>query len=1599
MSQSRAPSIFIPAPELEAEVAAVSSGGAAPSSARERGRVVVQRLLEQVLPPLQVRIRKRRIPVLVDRIMALSASPGLGMALGDSAHSFADASEDKPGRLATLGVLLIRVIAAVQVELAELDKTIAAHVDAYARARTPELKQRRLEAMIDETAATRRDARKDRRALRRHLDLDALRERFDDRRERLLVLIELAILALGPALRHALALASDPERRDELRELLQHAEPARFLVEQLPLLRPWPTRLALLESLDNVLEALGTPPSSQQGSGHRRAPGRELGELVARLVAIGRDRNEHEWVQARAITTLRRLSLHDARALIRERLLLDADPSALAQLPPRDFLVRRLLIADLARSLDDPADLALLERALERGEPSEFARVGHCKALVPLALARPSSFVLWAQWLARGPSTDSGSPAEETYRVRAWALAMLVQAVRSAIDRGAAPEQLDVLVEVVAERLRDAIAREQVTLVALIACEQAIELGAMLARTPLAPRLPALLASFEDPLHRCLADGERPAKIHETAAATLEALDRALRPERIAWTDQLRGAIDAVEPGRAALVRAPVHEGRRPDDIELGRMLAELTRDDWGLDVEPSSEGEHLWVRRGEHQTTRAWRIIHELRNLSSNKRQAFRHTTGREFLGRVRAHPGRLDEVTATVVPGERLQIDLEGGWGRQLPLVDDVIGLPWLSLRRRALDREVRVHSSYGVTRLRLRGGLFTRLRRRLLLNLAYPRLSELRRRVLLSDEPVERRRYIDELRDRFGVDVRFEPNPPLPLPEASPHPIPPRVAALFPAQPLRPMPLDAVVVTPQASVSQQVTAPSLATMAALAGFGEYTPFEGEWTSWMRGNLHYFLTLEGNSQEALGLYGLALFAFFLGTSHLRRRAVASARAAIPLSIGGWGTRGKSGTERLKAGMFHGLGFRTFSKTTGCEAMFIHAAPTGSQTEIFTFRPYNKATIWEQRNLLELAAGLEAEVFLWECMALNPEYVDIMQRGWMRDDYATITNTYPDHEDVQGPAGLDVATVIGNFVPQGTLVVSSELGFNPVLRAAAKRRECEFITIGDHDGDLLTPDLLSLFPYSEHPRNIALVTELAHQMGIDEELAIVCMADYVYPDLGVLKFYPEVVVRGRRLNFVNGCSANERAGFLNNWKRTGCVELAAKADPERMVITVVNNRDDRVARSEVFSRILVNDVTVDAHVLIGTNLAGLSIFIDRALENFVGSQEILDGEGLREGGEAHERARKRLRTLFARVRAPIEGWWDTLCGHLRCGFASIGRGYDLQSPAARAFHDLIDRMRCDDRWAVDYDGVFAELGKDKQYSGALHRLFEQSREDVGLIHPDEVLATPTFDDFAGHLQIRVARMIAAGRLALRLEQVLGRGDQPALTELTQKILRSWTQMFRSQVNIVWDSGASGDQIIERCAKAVMPGVHVTIMGTQNIKGTGLDFIYRWLSLDLAHTNLAKLSHPDEQVRLDALRVLDGNSDNGFTDTGVLRVKLPRITGGSPQEQNMRLALLEKSTAIWKQKIENLASSGDAASKGGRLWIWVEQWIDFIDGAVRYWESRQLVDDLIHFRISHNKMAVQMREIYARAKGGWLSKKIAAWWGARGRKKALAETK
>ena len=80
--------------------------------------------------------------------------------------------------------------------------------------------------------------------------------------------------------------------------------------------------------------------------------------------------------------------------------------------------------------------------------------------------------------------------------------------------------------------------------------------------------------------------------------------------------------------------------------------------------------------------------------------------------------------------------------------------------------------------------------------------------------------------------------------------------------------------------------------------------------------------------------------------------------------------------------------------------------------------------------------------------------------------------------------------------------------------------------------------------------------------------------------------------------------SANERTGALGNWTRMSFDKHDCDAEPARWIITVVNNRGDRVARSEVFARFVVQDIGAHRHFLIGTNVSGLVGFLKIALEN-----------------------------------------------------------------------------------------------------------------------------------------------------------------------------------------------------------------------------------------------------------------------------------------------------------------------------------------------------------------------------------------------------------
>jgi poly-gamma-glutamate synthase PgsB/CapB len=1438
--------------------------------------MLLRALLDEHVTPLQRKVRGHVLDDLAARLVALEPR---------------EAELPDALRLGTLAVRATQVVKHIEDEVAALDRRFGEFRAAYL-SRSGD----RRDLVIDYLAATVPDPRARRadiRALRRFLDFDVLRERHTVARHRRLVVVEIALTFAGRAA--AAALVHRHGRPADSADELFGARFDAFLRARAEKGDRWQVRHAALDAFIHLLRAVQKTGSTEAFERDSLGP----------AVRIAGDRDEHPFVQGAAVELATLLAPRFSESILAGRLF-----DLPAELPRHDFLVRRHIV-DLLGRKGDAGALALLDKLARRRDPSEHVRLGVAEAL---GRTRAAGAARALRVLVDDPSA----------KVRAAVAIAAVDGLAAAPDLRAerAAHAVDLLAS--------ALAGEDDPLPLRVACEEAARLVDVLPAPARADAGPRLLRALVDLSGRA----GRPPGIHEAAADAAEAVARALDPARGAWTTFLGALAGAIAPGgRRAVDLAALPAGLPPlpeDPQFLGRILADLSRRDFGLAATRAGDRLDLW--RGDRFKTRLWRVLHEARHHAPNKRQATSHVLGRAPAGLLRAPPGLLDEVTATVVPGERVLVDSEGGWGRHLPTVDDLLSVD---------DAPVRIYSGLGTTTLVGPSAPRRRLDNRLRLSARYADLARLRLFSLHGREPRERARYLAEVDRDFGIRATF-------------------VRHIYAGE-AAPLPVHLGELYERAHVDHGA-GPARAALSVAA-----FPFLHQVRDWVDLHSYYFLSPTQQSQLALALFGFGFAALFLAEAHAKRRRIERARRKIPLCIGGWGTRGKSGSERLKAALLHGLGYEVFVKTTGCEAMMIHSVPDEPPHELFIFRSYDKATIWEMRDTLERAAALGSEVYLWECMALTPQFVDLLQREWMRDDLVTITNAYPDHEDIQGPAGWNIAECIATFVPQRSVCITSEESFLPVFEEAARARGTRLVVSTPRDADLIADDLLALFPYKEHPRNIAMVARLGEELGIDRSFAIATMAAHVVPDIGVLKAYPPAQVRGRLVSFVNGMSANERTGFLNNWQRTGCDRMDPVAEPDKILLTVVNNRFDRVTRSEVFARILVEDTIADAHLLIGTNLAGLLSYIHAALAQHLHATEIVVADDL--GDEPSPLPFDRLTYHLLRLRIPPADARNVLA---RLRAYARGASVDLDDDRVRL---PVERL-C----APGPDAPLALADVERQVADELGpALAAALRPGASPPFPGhvEVLAPATVDEVMRHAVRQTARIVVGARLGARLAALLA-GPRADLAAFHQAFRGAYRELFLATVIVVDNPAETGDAIIDACARACPPGTCVTALGIQNIKGTGLDFVYRWLALDRVTALLAELAAGRRTAHV--LHELETFEDHGLVDTGIAHAGLTTLSedGLADADRDALARVRARMAALHREKVRAL---GDAGKKS--LWVRtlerVERWLDPIDSVRRHRRAERVMKELTRGRISHARAAVELRKLYERQKGGWLA--------------------
>ncbi|WP_437795167.1 capsule biosynthesis protein CapB [Sorangium sp. So ce693] len=1508
----------------------------APDSWTSAPRSILE-VIEDSLPQIEVRLRPRAIATVVARVTADLGDeeyprPALLAALARCADGAA--AEVDRLRSAESALVLAYQSAATPAERREL---LARQLRVWARERKQS--ERSGAASLLGWAVARVEQAGDLSALGRNLDLEAAQERFATAIADRLDEIEVAYHALTHLAQHlddpsdALHVARDG---GVLRLAVAHAEPS----------RPAPVRRAALLAAVALLHRL----PARERLGH-------LGLDAARSVlAWSRGVNASRWVQIAALEIGVLLFPDEAFSLLAERLrardaadkdgpilrrnalrLLGAAARPSAPVIPLDRAAR------LAGAALDPrrwsgAQASRASRASRSSIAPETAAAsgGAREGAEPPDAPAPDS----APRLSADPAAGAPPARMAPASVDPLAIALLArddpsehvrqELVRQLVELGGA-DALTALVELAegdgSPRVRGYALRElsrhatdhadaapfaeRAVRFALakpgppLASRAALEAVRTLCAGPYAPLPPGtfveLLAEF----------ASRPAispDLSDEAAAALRLLEVESRPVAEHIRQTLLAAASELLEGESAPVELPADAETR--DVE--RALAVASRGDMTYTLRRRGRGRYL-LTRGEPRGFRLWRLVHEMRTPMPDKRKGWIHTSGRLFAGELVAPPVGMAEVTPTRVPGERHVYPPVGGWGPFVPRIDDLLAAASLT------QREIRLITARGTVTVRGPAKLAHRLRARALLTLRYDRYAQARMRALVAQEPAEQKKFT-LMTGELGFTVALGDTGG--EVEGRPYAIEPHLPVKYLAVALPPV---------LQSGRDWLAGPSVPV-------------------WIDGFFSYLVSPAGNVPTQLAWIVFLVLAYMVLRAAWIAAQIERARRGIPLTIGGWGTRGKSGSERLKAALFHALRYDVVVKTTGCEAMFIHAMRDLPAQEIFIYRPYDKATIWEQRNILTAGRNLRAQVFLWECMALQPLFVDTLCSEWMRDEITTLTNAYPDHEDIQGPGGEDVARVIARFMPTDGLSFTTEEQMLPLLKDQAQRKGTNLVAIPPIDADLLPVDLLDRLPYQEHPRNVALVLALADHFGVDREFALVEIADHVILDLGVLKTYPTVQYRGRKLTFSNGMSANERAGFMSNWTRLAFDKHDMDATPGKATVMVVNNRADRVARSRVFAQIIVEDIGVDHVVLINSNLGGMMQFITEGLDARLRDM-VITGDGGKE--RALERFDEQMKKLGVPARAGA--FEEDLTRMLRALPA-------IDEAAAAAI--------------VGGPAVAGKKGEPEAIEAAVKQALEAHAPPAG---EDDI--RPDIIHHAARLSRRLARRDKA---RAEVEAALSRG---ADAEANQAFRVAFRELCLERIAVLWNADAKGDKVIDFITREIPPGFDARLMGSQNIKGTGLDFVYRWLSMDRVRTAIERMQS-NASARREVLTFFLSYSDFGLIDLreALAATRAAKEQGGAGWAEHANLidGAIRRLEALDKEKTAALVVTGKTGV-GTKVLLRIEQFVDHMDSVRRTRWAKIVMDDLFAMRIGHGQAALLLREIVGRQKGGWLAKDLAKW--------------
>ncbi|MDK2596313.1 poly-gamma-glutamate synthase PgsB [Pseudoalteromonas obscura] len=884
---------------------------------------------------------------------------------------------------------------------------------------------------------------------------------------------------------------------------------------------------------------------------------------------------------------------------------------------------------------------------------------------------------------------------------------------------------------------------------------------------------------------------------------------------------------------------------------EIGRALSFIAQSELGFNGH--KQGQSWQIHEGTVKGRRLWRIWHEFFTPSTDKRQSYSHTKAKKPSAELHVPSCTTAEISETNVPGEALYHLNEHSARPYLPLPDYLLSI----LSQDHLPTQAKSYTPDGILTITRPDSLLKRLRAYWHISLKFASFDQLRK-----GGEIEQQNYIETIR-QLGFKIEFNEYGST-------------LNAEFPVE----------------SGIRQLFARSSITTALInisLGFKEY-----------------LYSIYQNSIGQLVFFVCAFMAYFWSRHIKVSQDIQRNRKHIPISIGGWGTRGKSGTERLKSALFSSIALKVITKTTGCEAMMIYTTSNGEQHELPLFRPFDKASIWEQSDVLAFAKSVKADVFLWECMGLTPRYVRILRR-WMNDNFATITNAYPDHEDILGPTGIDVANEMSAFIGSNTQVFTAEQCMFPVLNKSAEQKNSTLIQVHWGDGFQITDDIRALYPYEEHPDNIALVCKMAQYIGINKDYVFKETAERIVPDIGVLQHFEQAPIGNIRQSFVNSMSANERLATIENWRRLNLFTLSQQ--PTVQTVALINNRNDRIARTKVFAQILIEDLTFDHIVVIGTNVDGFLAYFKQAVHSRI-TRIITNND------------KEDLAKLLEQFKCLLSE--QVLCEKLAALLPNSQTTIQALQDKAYIIAFLEQHVSCE---------------RQRQHFIDLIDNWYMAQELIAI-------------------------------------EDLSQNEKAFSDKLIQLLLQ--------RTHLIENPYISADELTQKIAKLGIDGQHQLIVGMQNIKGAGLNYVYAWQKWHHLHQTCDQLlSHHISQAQFrQGLLKLSQTSRIGVIEHDYFNAFLAKLSK-LPHAQN---EFSQAEIAHLKERLQTKDTQSNKEVediKQNRVTRFVLQVVEsFLDAGAavkRKKTAQQVYKDIASQRITLEKAIAVLAALNRSQKPGWLA--------------------